>query len=139
MKMAKETWIQGHCQEVEACLRKNNSMKAYRLINDLTTRNRVNLQSYTTSWGSVSQRSEILNRWTEYCSDLYNYETDGDPTVLDCPQIPDKKYHPILRKEMKAAVKALKIGKSAGVDKILGEAMIDILHSICNTIWKTGE
>ena len=37
MKMAKETWIQGQCQEVEACLKKNNSKKAYQLVNDLTT------------------------------------------------------------------------------------------------------
>ena len=44
---------------------------------------------------------------------------------------------------MEAAVKALKIGKSAGVDKIPaelvqagGEAIIDILT---NKIWKTGE
>ena len=37
MKMAKETWIQGQCQEVEACLRKNNSKKAYQLVKDLTT------------------------------------------------------------------------------------------------------
>ena len=37
MKMAKETWIQGQCQEVEARLRKNNSKKAYQLVNDLTT------------------------------------------------------------------------------------------------------
>ena len=29
VKMAKETWIQGQCQEVEACLRKNNIKKAY--------------------------------------------------------------------------------------------------------------
>ena len=29
MKMAEETWMQGQCQEVEACLRKNNSKKAY--------------------------------------------------------------------------------------------------------------
>ena len=42
------------------------------------------------SRGSVSEENEILNRWTEYCSDLYNYETDGDPIVLDCPQIPDE-------------------------------------------------
>ena len=34
MKMEKETWIQGQCQEVEACL---NSKKAYQLVNDLTT------------------------------------------------------------------------------------------------------
>ena len=28
MKMAKENWIQDQCQEVEACLRKNNRKKA---------------------------------------------------------------------------------------------------------------
>ena len=47
---------------------------------------------------------------------------------------------------MEATVKALKLGKSAGVDNITaeliqagGEAMIDILTSVCNKIWKTGE
>ena len=54
--------------------------------------------------------------------------------VLDRPQLPDKKHHPILREEVEVAVKALKMGKSAGVDNISaelvqagGEAMIDIL------------
>ena len=37
MKMAKETWIPGQCQEVEACLSKNNSKKTYQLVKDLTT------------------------------------------------------------------------------------------------------
>ena len=37
MKMAKDTWIQGQCQEVEAYLRENNSKKAYQLVKDLTT------------------------------------------------------------------------------------------------------
>ena len=37
LKTAKETWIQGHCQEVEACLRKNKSKKEYQLVKDLTT------------------------------------------------------------------------------------------------------
>ena len=47
---------------------------------------------------------------------------------------------------MEAAVKALKMGKSAGVNNTPaelvqagGEAMIDILTTICNKIWKTGE
>ena len=47
---------------------------------------------------------------------------------------------------MEAAVKALNMGKSAGVNNIPaelvqagGEAMIDILTAICNKIWKTGE
>ena len=55
-------------------------------------------------------------------------------SVLDCPQIPDEEHDPILREEVEAAVKALKMGKSAGMDNIPaklvqagGEAMIDIL------------
>ena len=64
----------------------------------------------------LTEENEILNRWTEYCSDLYNYENDGDPIVLDCPQIPDEEHHLILREEVETAVKALKMGKTAGVD-----------------------
>ena len=108
-------------------------------------RNRVNLQPYK-SGKCLTEENEILNRWTEYCSDLYNYETEGGPIVLDCPQIPDEEHYPILQEEVEAAVKALKMGKSAGVDNIPaelvqagGEAMIDILFAICNKIWKTGE
>ena len=94
----------------------------------------------------LTEENEILNRRTEYCSDHYNYETDVDPRVLDCPQIPDEEHHPILREEVKEAVKALKMGQSAGVDNIPaalvqagGDAMVDILTPICNKIRKTGE
>ena len=56
--MAKETWIQGQCQEVEACLRKNNSKKAYQLVKVLTTekQGKSTTMAYKTSLGSVSQR-----------------------------------------------------------------------------------
>ena len=56
MKMAKETWIQGQCQEVEACLRKNNSKKAYLLVKDLTTEKQG--KSTTIQVGEVSHRGE---------------------------------------------------------------------------------
>ena len=94
----------------------------------------------------LTEENEILNGWSVYCSDLCKYETDGDPIVLDCLQIPDKEHHPILREEVEAAVKALRMGTSSGVDNIPaelvqagGEAIIDILTSICNKIWKTRE
>ena len=140
--MAKATWIQGQCQEVEACLRKNNSKKAYQLVGDLTTEKQGKSTTIQDKSGEcLTGENEILNKWTEYCSALYNYETEGNPQVLDCPQIPDKEYHPILREEVEAAVKALKMGKSASVDNIPaelvqagGEAVIDILISICNKI-----
>ena len=64
---------------------------------------------------------EELNRWTEYCSELYNYKASGDPSVLNCPQTDTKDDHPILRREVCAAVQLLKKGKSAGVDNIPAE------------------
>ena len=117
MKMAKDTWIQGQCQEVEACLRKNNSKKTYQLVKGLATEKQgKSITIQDKSGKCLTEENEILNKWTEYCSDHYNYETDGDPIVLDCPQIPDEEHHPILREEVEAAEKALKMGKSAGVD-----------------------
>ena len=147
MTIRKETWIESQCQEVEACLRKNNSKKAYQLVKDLTTEKQGKTTTIQDKSGKcLTEENEILNRWTEYCSDLYNYETEGDPILLDRPQIPDAEHHPILPEEVEAAVKALKMGKSTGVDNIPaelvqagGEAMIDILTTICNKIWKTRE
>ena len=69
MKMAKATWIEDQCQEVEAFLRKNNSKKAYQLGKDLTTEKQG---KSTTTQKCLTEEHEILNRWTEYCSDLYN-------------------------------------------------------------------
>ena len=78
MKMAKE--------EVKACLRKNNSKKAHQLVKDLTTEKHGKSTTIQDKSGKcLTEENEILNRWTEYCSDLYNYETDGDPIVPDCP------------------------------------------------------
>ena len=124
MKMSKETWIQGQCQEVEACLRKNNSKKAYQLVKDLTTEKQVKSTTIQDKSGKcLTEENEILNRWTEYCSDHYNYETERDPIVLDCPQIPDEEHHPILPRieEVEAAVKELKMRQWAGVDNIPAE------------------
>ena len=59
-----------------------------------------------------------MNRWTEYCTELYNHKANGDPSVLDCPQTDIEDDHPILREEVEAAVRTLKKGKSAGVNNI---------------------
>ena len=34
----------------------------------------------------LTEERQLLNRWTEYCSKLYNYKTSGDPPVLSCFQ-----------------------------------------------------
>ena len=87
-----------------------------------------------------------MNWWTEYCSELYNYKANGDPLVLNCPQTDTEDDHPILCREVEAAVLSRKKGKSAEVDNIPaelvkagGEDVITALTTISNRIWQTGE
>ena len=68
-----------------------------------------------------TEERQILNRWTKHCSELYNYKANGDPSVLNCPLTNTEDDHPILRREVEAAVQSLTKGKSAGVDNILAE------------------
>ena len=110
MKMAKKTGIEGHCQEVEACLRKNNGKYAYQLVKDIQ-KNLVNLHPYNTS-----QENALLGS-LKYLSDeksnaqtLTTDEADEDPTAHDSPRIPDEEYFTILQEDVKAAVKAPKTG-----------------------------
>ena len=54
-------------------------------VKDLTTEKQGKSTTIQDKSGKcLTEENEILNRWTVYCSDLYNYETDGDPIVLDC-------------------------------------------------------
>ena len=94
----------------------------------------------------LTEERQILNRWTEYCSELYNHKANGDQSVLNCPQTDTEDDHPILRKEVEAAVQLLKKWKSVGVDNIPaelvqagGEDVITSNTTICNTIWQTEE
>ena len=54
----------------------------------------------------ITEERPILNRWTQYCSELYNYKANGDPSLLNCPQTDTEDEHPILRKEVEAAVQS---------------------------------
>ena len=107
MKRAKDGWIGEQSSEVEENLRKNNIKRAYQLVKDLTT---VKQRKATTvqdrSGKCLTEEGQILNRWTEYCSELYNHKANRDPSVLNCPQSHTEDDHPILRKEVEAAVQS---------------------------------
>ena len=66
--------------------------------------------------------------------------------MLDVPPSSENAKNKILREEVEAAVASLKTGKSAGIDNVTsemvkagGDSAIDMLLSICNKIWETGE
>ena len=106
-------WMLFRWSETEENLRKNNSNRAYQLVkDDLCEARESNYcphseKCITEEWG-------ILNRWTEYCSELYCHKASGDPSVLNCPQTDTEDDHPILRTEVDTAVQSLKKGKTAG-------------------------
>ena len=52
---------------------------------------------------------------------VYNHKVNGDLSVLNCTQADTEDDHPILRREVEAAVQLMKKGKSAGVDNIPAE------------------
>ena len=116
-KKAKENWTGEQCSAIEENLRKNNSKTAYQLVKDFTTVQQGKATTVQDRSGKcLTEEREILNRWTEYCTALYNYKANGDPSVLDCPQTDTEDDHTILCKLVEAAVQSLKKGKSAGVD-----------------------
>ena len=86
-------------------------------------------------------KKEIFSRRTEYCSEMYNYESCGDNAVLDYSQLPEEDLQPSLREEGEITVASLKKEKSAGVDYIPaelvqagGDTRIDVLTEIYNRI-----
>ena len=146
MKKAKENWIGEQCSEIEEILRKNNNKRAYQLVKDLTTVKQGKVTTvHVCSRKRLTEEWQILNRWTEHCSELYNYKANGDPSEQSCPQIDTEDDQPIRRREVEAAVQSLKKEKSVGVDNVpaklvqeSGEGVITTFTTICNKIWQTG-
>ena len=64
------------CEEIETCLNKNNSKRAYQLVKDLTSEKQGRSSTIQDKSGKcLTEEKEILSRWKEYCSELYNYES----------------------------------------------------------------
>ena len=118
MRRAKDNWIAEQCCEIEDSLSKNNS-KAYQIAKDLTSvKKGITTTIQDKSGKCLTEEQQILNQWTEYCTELYSHNTNGDQVVLNCPQTTEDDDYPILRGEVEGAVKSLKKGKSAGIDNI---------------------
>ena len=79
VKKAKEDWLGAQCEEIETCLNKNNSKRAYQLVKDLTSEKQGRSSTVQDRSGKcLTEENEILSRWTEYCSELYNHESCGN-------------------------------------------------------------
>lgn len=147
LKKAKEDWIGQQCTEIESSLSKNNSKKAFQIVKDLTRKKQPRVSTIQDENGTcLTEANDIAKRWTDYCKELYNHPSSGDPEVLKVPNSTNNDDFPILKEEVEFAIRTMKDGKAAGVDNIPaelikngGESVIELLTQICNKIWQTGE
>ncbi|MEW8089728.1 MAG: hypothetical protein AB2784_08890 [Candidatus Thiodiazotropha endolucinida] len=63
MKKANEDWIGAKCEEIETCLNKNNSKRAYQLVKDITSEKEGRSSTIQDRSGKcVTEEQEILSR-----------------------------------------------------------------------------
>ena len=85
-------------------------------------------------------KGKILERWSEYISELYHDERGDEPPIM-------KKFDgpPIMKDEVRKAVESMKKGKAARPDKVtvemiesLDEFGIDMLTDFLNALYDSG-
>ena len=89
------------------------------------------------------EAENIKNRWQDYTEELHredHHETDSHHGVITNPE-PD-----ILECEVKWALGSITTNKASGGDgipvelfQILKDDDVEVLHSICQQIWKTQQ
>jgi len=145
MREAKEIWINDKCDEIDNCMANSNTKQAYQALKCLTNTSQHRASAIENSQGQLLTDGDgIMERWTEYCSGLYNYELNSDPSLVrnhhdsgENVTSPD-----ILPMEVEAAIKGLKAGKSPGVDNVPseliahgGDSIKKAFNILCQKIW----
>ena len=72
----------------------------------------------------LSEQTSILNHWSVYCRNLYNYPIQPGVNILNNTEIISKDsnlYLKILKSEISDVIQISNEGKSPGIDNILSE------------------
>ncbi|GFR64464.1 craniofacial development protein 2-like [Elysia marginata] len=121
MKEAKEKWIDDQYVAIEQGMSSGRWKQTFSTLKMLTKTFQPKKNLIEDKDGRLlTDNEDIMQRWSEYCSDLYNYELQPDLSILsatrDQPETDDSP--PVQKSEVEAAVKSLKLGKAPGVDNI---------------------
>jgi exonuclease III len=147
LRTDKDTWINQQCETLEAEITKNNTKKAFDIVKKLTKGYIARATVIEDKNGKMlTEKSQVVDRWREYCEELYNYRGDNNiPTRLANEQDQEDD-PPITLEEVIGAVRDLKQGKAPGVDNIpaelltnAGEISYRVLWKICTEVWNKGK
>ena len=74
------------------------------------------------------EEPEILNRWTEYCTELYNHKANGDPKSEKIHKIIYlQEIHSFAYLQFMKCIHLLQEGKKSSTHVVLNNAAIDIV------------
>ena len=140
----KKAFLSDQCREIEENSRKRKTRDLFKKISD-------SKGTFHTKMGRIKDRNgmdlteaeDIKKRWQEYTEELYKKDLhdpdyqDGVTTDLE----PD-----ILEYEVEWALESITANKASGGDGIPVELLqilkgdaVEVLHSICQQIWKTQQ
>ena len=144
-RQAKRRWFEEIASEAEAAAQSNRSKELYRLTKKLTGKKTTPSIGIKDGQGNVLQdKGDILQRWHEYASTLFERPTATDVPPEDPPK--GNEEPEVLLEEIRAGIKRLKNGKATGGDQVPAEAIkaggetsIEILKNIIDKIWHTGD
>ena len=119
------------------------SKRAYETLRTLTkTAHRQSSTIEDKQGKPLSEEKAIVNRWTEYCQELYNHPINPDINVLQRNSMDQDDDLPILKYEVINAIKSVKDGKSPGNDNISsellkhgGDAIVNVFTELCQKSW----
>ncbi|XP_072181494.1 uncharacterized protein [Diadema setosum] len=150
IRTAKDNFLREKCQQMQQAFENNNSKKVFDTIKEIHRKAAIKTPAIEAANGLLlTDENRTQEPWTEYVKHLYNHPIQTDDSVLreleaGGPGIVEDEELEILRSEVVGTVTSLKSGKAPGVDNIPTEMLkeeeaADMLHKLCNLIWRTGE
>ena len=146
-----EKWYNTKCTEIESLQRTHQTRTLHQKIKEVTNGTKIPTKTLGIKSKdniTLTTTEETLDRWKEYCSDLYNFDLKVSENTLDNlwqGQIQDETPN-ILFSEVETAIKKLKRFKSPGVDGVCSELLLDggttvkkEMFKICEMAWEQEE
>jgi len=144
-KIQKEAWYNQQCDEVESLEKEHRTRELHQKVKQMTDKRRhINVNSgciKDKNGKLLFDRKDVGERWQEYIEELYDDPNrDEAPPETNCDWSPE-----LMKEEVVNAIKLIKDGKAAGIDKVQiehfkaleGDAL-NIVIDLCQTIYKSG-
>ena len=143
VRQDKKKFILEQCQEMQNLNEKHKDRQLFNKVREMTREFQPSLKVIKNKQGEVlTENKEILDRWKEYCSEMYSAPQDSDTSDSEISYV-ENEPEPLLE-EIKWALEQISNGKSPGCDDIPIELIkegkdssLRLYHAIILKIWKT--